>query len=123
MSVPVKVLEHRAKLDAMALADLLVEFVAGGLVFGADAVRPVLASRLRRELSAAVVKRLAAALDEPRPWVEQAAVEPERASIPRFCPDGGTCHHECSVGPCFRTLCCGPLSGVFLGDVWPEEYR
>lgn len=35
------------------------------------------------------------------------------------CPDGGTCHHRCRAG-CFRVQTCGPLSGVFPGDVWPE---
>ncbi len=39
----------------------------------------------------------------------------------RFCPDGGTCHHDCGAGPCFRVRTCGPLSGVFVGDRWPDE--
>jgi hypothetical protein len=40
------------------------------------------------------------------------------------CPDGGTCHHQCKVaGPCFRVLCCGPLSGVYPGDAWPQGVR
>lgn len=122
MSISVKVLEHRADVQALKLADLLVEFVSGGLVFAPDAVRPVLAARLRRELSAAAVKRIAKILDEPRPWVEAPAVDPDRAALPRFCPDGGTCHHECEA-KCFRTECCGPLSGVFIGDVWPKEFQ
>lgn len=37
------------------------------------------------------------------------------------CPDDGTCHHECpSVAACFRVAFCGPLSGSFPGDRWPE---
>jgi len=40
------------------------------------------------------------------------------------CPDGGTCHHKCPGAiQCFRVLACGPLSGVFPGDRWPEEAR
>jgi hypothetical protein len=34
------------------------------------------------------------------------------------CPDGGVCHHGCKRA-CFRVLCCGPLSGVFVRDEWP----
>lgn len=37
------------------------------------------------------------------------------------CPDGGTCHHLCEVGRCFRVQCCGPLSGVFAGNQWPQH--
>jgi hypothetical protein len=47
---------------------------------------------------------------------EPAVPEPVR------CPDGGTCHHECRAG-CFRATWCGPLSGVFPGDRWPEDVR
>lgn len=36
------------------------------------------------------------------------------------CPDGGHCHHECSIG-CYRVECCGPLSGVYHNDVWPTD--
>lgn len=44
------------------------------------------------------------------------------------CPDGGTCHHECTLihgkgKPCFRVLTCGPLSGTFAGDTWPDWLR
>lgn len=35
------------------------------------------------------------------------------------CPDGGTCHHACGTGACFRVLNAGPLSGVFPTDQWP----
>ena len=50
--------------------------------------------------------------------------DPETAAPPRTCPDGGTCHHWCAVlRPCFRVLCCGPLSGVFPGNVWPQDVR
>src|SRR5581483_8743267 len=40
------------------------------------------------------------------------------------CPDRGRCHHSCaSVAECFRVQCCGPLSGVYPGDVWPADVR
>ena len=38
----------------------------------------------------------------------------------RACPDGGYCHHRCGAGGCFRVLACGPLSGVYPGNEWPE---
>ena len=45
------------------------------------------------------------------------------------CPDGGYCHgstlaagsEPCPPGRCLRVRTSGPLSGVFPGDVWPEE--
>lgn len=43
-------------------------------------------------------------------------------SEPERCPDGGTCHHLCAEA-CFRVLTCGPLSGSFPGNTWPEEMR
>lgn len=43
--------------------------------------------------------------------------------VSRTCPDGGTCHHQCSAGPCFRVITCGPLSGTYPGDQWPAEIR
>jgi hypothetical protein len=42
---------------------------------------------------------------------------------PRSCPDDGTCHHACDAGPCFRVRACGPLSGVFPDNRWPQEVR
>jgi hypothetical protein len=40
------------------------------------------------------------------------------------CPDGGTCHHQCQAARlCSRVIDCGPLSGVFPGDRWPEDVR
>lgn len=36
------------------------------------------------------------------------------------CPDGGRCHHACRAS-CFRVRTCGPLSGVFPGDMWPDN--
>lgn len=39
------------------------------------------------------------------------------------CPDGGRCHHECTNGQCYRVKCCGPLSGVFPGDEWPDAVK
>lgn len=48
------------------------------------------------------------------------AVTPENEK--RECPDEGTCHHECKISEmCFRVEACGPLSGVFPNDTWPEE--
>jgi hypothetical protein len=38
----------------------------------------------------------------------------------RICPDGGTCHHKCALG-CWRVDVCGPLSGVYPDDAWPES--
>lgn len=38
----------------------------------------------------------------------------------RSCPDGGTCHHDCTRG-CFRVEACGPLSDVYYNDAWPVE--
>lgn len=37
------------------------------------------------------------------------------------CPDDGTCHHHCPGQKCFRVVCCGPLSGVYPNDEWPQE--
>jgi len=38
------------------------------------------------------------------------------------CPDGGTCHHICETGRCWRVAAhCGPLSGVYPGDEWPKR--
>jgi hypothetical protein len=37
------------------------------------------------------------------------------------CPDGGSCHHGCEAGNCFRVGFCGPLTGVFEGDQWPPD--
>src|SRR5689334_16823604 len=45
--------------------------------------------------------------------------EPERQE----CPDGGRCHHACGNDPCFRVQCCGPLSGVYYKDRWPDAVR
>lgn len=41
------------------------------------------------------------------------------------CPDGGSCHHLCAMRSvtCFRVRYCGPLSGVFPGNIWPEAIR
>ena len=37
------------------------------------------------------------------------------------CPDEGACHHGCpSAAACFRVACCGPLSGAYPGDRWPD---
>ena len=56
------------------------------------------------------------------------------------CPDGGHCHHSCAVPPgdndealtravfgdipegtCWRVRYCGPLSGVYPNDRWPQD--
>lgn len=41
----------------------------------------------------------------------------------RNCPDAGTCHHGCGERGCFRVTHCGPLSGVYQGDEWPEAIK
>ena len=41
--------------------------------------------------------------------------------IAEQCPDGGTCHHSCANGKCFRVSFCAPLSNVYPDDKWPEE--
>lgn len=56
-------------------------------------------------------------LELARQWVLE-AVRDER------CPDKGRCHHQCpSARLCFRVTECGPLSGVYPGDRWPEDVR
>lgn len=40
----------------------------------------------------------------------------------RRCPDDGRCHHSCTSDDyCFRVRTCGPLSGVFPNDEWPDD--
>lgn len=42
------------------------------------------------------------------------------------CPDGGTCHHFCTVlgdAPCWRVHNAGPLSGVYPNNRWPTELK
>lgn len=34
------------------------------------------------------------------------------------CKDGGTCHHDCRPGECFRVRSCLPLSSSGLPDDW-----
>lgn len=46
---------------------------------------------------------------------------PAPAIDDRTCPDGGRCHHGCSMTACFRVSTCEPLSGVYDDDVWPER--
>lgn len=43
--------------------------------------------------------------------------------VERHCPDAGTCHHGCGERGCFRVTHCGPLSGVYQGDEWPEAIK
>lgn len=45
---------------------------------------------------------------------------PVPSSPKPVCPDDGACHHECAAA-CWRVRTCGPLSGVFPGDEWPQE--
>ncbi len=42
---------------------------------------------------------------------------------PGACPDGGTCHHDCGPGTCFRVHFAGPLSGIYPADTWPDSVR
>lgn len=37
------------------------------------------------------------------------------------CPDRGACGHYCADGPCWRVSTCGPLSGVYPGNLWPDR--
>lgn len=39
----------------------------------------------------------------------------------RRCPDDGRCWHNCGEGSCWRVSACGPLSGVFPRNEWPDE--
>lgn len=39
---------------------------------------------------------------------------------PSGCPDGGRCHHLCGRTECFRVRTCGPLSGTYPDDEWPD---
>lgn len=39
----------------------------------------------------------------------------------RLCPDAGVCHHDCKPSACYRVRSCAPLSGVFVGDRWPDN--
>lgn len=53
------------------------------------------------------------------PGSRRAELKPER----KWCPDDGTCHHNCEVYPgrsCWRVHNAGPLSGVFPDDEWPR---
>ena len=46
-----------------------------------------------------------------------------RIEFEHLCPDAGRCTHEpyCDrAGACYRTSCCGPLSGVFPNNEWPD---
>lgn len=36
------------------------------------------------------------------------------------CPDGGTCHHECTKR-CWRVATCEPLSAAGWGSRWPRS--
>lgn len=49
-------------------------------------------------------------------------------SVDGACPDGGTCHHGCTLAPgvdvpCYRVRSCAPLSGVYVPDdgSWPLD--
>lgn len=39
------------------------------------------------------------------------------------CPDDGACHHACPGDECWRVANCGPLSGVFPGNEWPDRVK
>ena len=40
--------------------------------------------------------------------------------LKRKCKDGGTCHHNCKEGECYREQSCAPLSGSGYDDNWNE---
>ena len=51
----------------------------------------------------------------------------ELATGEGLCPDGGRCHGHsaagrdlCKAGTCYRVHHCGPMSGVYQGDMWPD---
>jgi hypothetical protein len=50
-------------------------------------------------------------------------VDATNLRLTRDCPDGGTCHHDCGRGGCFRVDWASPLSVAGWGDTWPEEVR
>lgn len=67
-----------------------------------------------------------AALDAAGSFIEEGGAVDVGPCVPqlrRRCPDGGACHHQCTAGPCWRVAACGPLSGVFPGDRWPEDIK
>lgn len=37
------------------------------------------------------------------------------------CPDDGTCHHLCVGFYCFRVEACGPMTGMYNNNLWPDE--
>jgi hypothetical protein len=59
---------------------------------------------------------------EPAPEHCHACGAPMSPAEPVACPDGGTCHHDCTASTsCFRVEWAGPLSGVYPGDHWPAD--
>jgi hypothetical protein len=62
--------------------------------------------------------------DEIRPALPAfiAACLANAAANKPSCPDEGACHHECH-SVCFRVKYCSPLSGVYIGNEWPESVR
>ena len=53
---------------------------------------------------------------------DDGVVNMEIVDPPPRCPDGGRCHHRCQ-NRCWRVDNCGPLSGVFPEDRWPDATR
>lgn len=43
--------------------------------------------------------------------------------IPRLCPDGGICAHDCAWRTCFRVTVDLPAPGIYPGDQWPDHVR
>lgn len=56
---------------------------------------------------------ISAASKLPAPLTEDAQV-----NHGPFCADGGTCHHKCDSGKCFRQDGCAPLTESGLTDEW-----
>jgi hypothetical protein len=51
----------------------------------------------------------------------QTLVAAEDDSEWKRCPDDGRCWHDCKDKECFRVHCCGPLSGIYPDNQWPEH--
>ena len=72
---------------------------------------------ITRLLAKAEAVMVRAGLDPMPPPADTAPTFPNRLS----CPDNGKCHHGCLSGTCYRVHFCGPLTGHFPGDVWPQD--
>jgi hypothetical protein len=60
----------------------------------------------------------AAQLNPDWSWAPPEIPVPEPPT--QMCPDAGVCGHYCTI-ECFRVNHCGPLSGVFPNNDWPQR--